>query len=302
VRPEPTKDGVSDIPTETPRPVAEDDELTLLACQIDIPHMTTAAERDRHLAMVARKVATQLEDTPVDIVVLPELSSIEYSRRAFDCLDALAEPLDGASFDCWRVVAMRHKVFVSYSFARRAQDGFRISIGVVNPQGMLVGYFDKLHLAQYGASMEKEYFKRGDDLFAFDVKGFRLAPFICYDIRFPELARALVLDHGVDVILHCGAYFRDPSFHTWHAFAITRAVENQVFLLSLNRAGPDFGGSLFCYPWMDETLGPLHFDDHREDFRRITINRNSLTAARTDYTFLHDRRSTYTLPAEGGPK
>lgn len=275
--------------------------LTLLACQIDIPAMTTASERDQHLALSAQKVEAQLAQAPADIVVLPELSSIDYSRASFECLDVLAEPLEGASFECWRAVARRHKIFVSYSFARRANDKFYISIAVVNPDGGLVGYFDKLHLAQYGASMEKEYFNRGDHLFAFDVNGFRLAPFICYDIRFPELSRALVLDHSVDVILHCGAYFRDPSFHTWHAFAITRAIENQVFFLSLNRAGADYGGSLFCYPWMDETVGPVYFETHIEDFQRITLERGAMAQARSEYTFLRDRRDTYAMPAEGEP-
>ena len=273
--------------------------LTLLACQIDIPAMTTAAERDRHLALSAQKVEEQLSIKPVDIVVLPELSSIDYSRAAFASLDILAEPLDGASFKCWSAVARRHRTFVSYSFARKAEGAYFISVAVVNPEGDLVGHFDKLHLAQYGASMEKEYFKRGGHLFAFDVKGFRFAPFICYDIRFPELARTLVLDHGVDVLLHCGAYFRDPSFHTWHAFAITRAIENQVFLLSLNRAGQDYGSSLFCYPWMDETFGPLHLKDNEEDFRYIAIERDKLDAARETYTFLRDKRDTYDRPCHG---
>jgi len=274
--------------------MASQDILTLLACQIDIPEMTTAAERDQHLSVSAQKVEEQLRSTPADIVVLPELSSIDYSRAAFACLDVLAEPLEGASFECWRAVARRHKAFVSYSFARRGEDAYYISIAVVNPDGELVGHYDKLHLAQYGASMEKDYFTRGDHLFAFDVKGFTLAPFICYDIRFPELARTLVLDHGVDVLLHCGAYFRDPSFHTWHAFAITRAIENQVFFLSLHRAGQDYGYPLFCFPWMDETFGPQPFREHGEDFKHITIDRARLNDARQTYTFLKDKRDGYT--------
>ncbi|MGP6088905.1 carbon-nitrogen hydrolase family protein [Antarctobacter jejuensis] len=277
--------------------MSSQDALRLLACQIDIPAMTSAEERDQHLARSAARIEAQLSQTPADIVVLPELSSIDYSRAAFSCLDVLAEPLDGASFECWRAVAQKHDTFVSYSFARKAEDGFCISIAVVNPLGELVGHYDKLHLAQYGASMEKEYFRRGDHLFSFDIKGFRLAPFICYDIRFPELARALVLNHGAEVILHCGAYFRDPSFHTWHAFATARAIENQIFFLSLNRAGQDYGDSLFCYPWMDETAGPLNFSEHDEDLRLITIDRDRLNEARETYTFLRDRRDSYDRPS-----
>ncbi len=164
---------------------------------------------------------------------------------------------------------------------------------MVDPSGALLGHYDKLHMCQYGASMEKEYFRAGRHVFTFDIKGFTLAPIICYDIRIPELSRVLTLKHGVDAILHCGAYYRDESFATWHAFAITRAMENQVFLLSLNRAGDNWGGSLFCAPWMDETAPPERFPDHGEAFRVVTVSRDQIRRARDDYTFLKDRLADY---------
>ncbi|WP_170765647.1 carbon-nitrogen hydrolase family protein [Ruegeria lacuscaerulensis] len=271
--------------------------LTLLACQIEIPPMTTTAERDAHLSVSAAKVRGQLDqaENKVDLVVLPELSSIDYSRETFSRLDEIAEPLQGASFEVWREVAKEKGVFISYGFARAAEGGPYISVGVVGPDGEMRGHYDKLHLAQYGASMEKEYFNRGKHLFTFEVNGFRLSPIICYDIRIPELARALVVDHGVDVILHCGAYFRDESFHTWHPFAVARALENQVYFLSLNRAGTNYGNSLFCLPWQDENTPPVNFAETAEDFREISLDRATLQKARKDYTFLKDRLEDYRI-------
>lgn len=271
--------------------------LTLLACQIEIPPMTTAAERDAHLAQSVAKVRAKIlqSDQKIDLVVLPELSSIDYARETFAELDEIAEPLQGASFQAWRALAIEFGAFVSFSFARQGENGPFICIGVVGADGQLVGYYDKLHLAQYGASMEKEYFKRGSHLCVFDVNGFRLAPIICYDIRIPELSRTLVIVHGVDVILHCGAYYRDTSFHTWHPFAVTRALENQVFFLSLNRAGENYGNSLFCPPWQDESTPPTQFAQTAEEFRVITLDRATLRRAREEYTFLLDRRDSYDL-------
>ncbi|MBI1494998.1 carbon-nitrogen hydrolase family protein [Halocynthiibacter styelae] len=269
------------------------DALTLLACQIEIPAMTTASERDAHLATSVAKVRAQLSGAKADLVVLPELSSIDYSRDAFECLDEIAEDVEGASFQAWRVLAQEFSVFISYSFARRDTTGTYISIAVAGPDGELVGHYDKLHMCQYGASMEKEYFDRGDHIFTFKVKGFTLSPIICYDIRIPELCRTLTLQHGVDLILHCGAYFRDESFATWHHFSTTRALENQVFFLSLNRAGANWGNSRFCWPWMDENTYPIRFKGTDEDFHFITISRDQLSKVREDYTFLKDRLEDY---------
>ncbi|MES0884279.1 carbon-nitrogen hydrolase family protein [Roseibium sp. SCP14] len=276
--------------------MSANETLSLLACQISIPPMKTVAERDAHLEDSVAKVRTRLaSESAVDLVVLPELSSIDYSRETFSCLDELAEPLDGSSFQAWRELAREFGVHVSYGFPRADKDGPFISVGVVGPDGTLKGYYDKLHLAQYGASMEKEYFNRGNHLFAFEINSFRLAPIICYDIRIPELSRTLVVDQNVDVILHCGAYYRDESFHTWHAFAVARALENQVFFLSLNRAGDTYGNSLFCLPWQDEKTPPLSFAETEEDFRLITIDRATLKKARSDYTFLKDRLEHYRI-------
>lgn len=274
------------------------DTLSLLACQITVPATTSAADRDRHLAATAENVRARLLAQPADLVVLPELASIDYSREAFAHLDEIAEPLDGASFHTWSALAAECGVSVCYSFARRDAKGVYISVAAVSPDGRRVGHYDKLHLCQYGASMEKEYFFPGSSLFVFDVRGFTCAPIICYDIRFPELSRTLVLKHGVDLILHCGAYFRDPSFPTWHAFATARAIENQVFFLSLNRAGRDYGNSIFCYPWMDDTREPERFAPHDQDLRHIRIDRRDLHDARAQYTFLKDRWDSYDLPCE----
>lgn len=272
-----------------------DSTLTLLACQIEVPPTPDAATRDAHLAQSAQKVDEALRNQRVDLVVLPELSSIDYSRAAFNRLDLLAEPLDGPSFQCWRAVARAHGCHIAYGFARREGANYYVTIAVVDPEGALVGYYDKIHLAQYGASMEKEYFARGSRIFTFEVNGFRIAPIICYDIRIPELSRTLTIDHGVDLILHCGAYFRDRTFATWHSFATARAIENQIFYLSLNRAGGNFGESLFCWPWMDENTPPERFAAHDEEFRRIELDHNVLLAARENFSFLQDRLPSYAL-------
>ncbi|MEK6205048.1 MAG: carbon-nitrogen hydrolase family protein [Amylibacter sp.] len=272
--------------------------VRLLACQIEIPVMTTAKERDLHLIASAEKIKAALLETPADLVVLPELSSMDYSRAAFDNLDALAEPHHGPSFQSWRQVAQDYNCHVAYSFARRDDNGTYISLAVVNPAGTLVGYYDKLHLAQYGASMEKDYFTRGNHLFTFMLNGLKFAPIICYDIRIPELTRSLVLDHGVDVILHSGAYYRDESFATWHDFSTTRSMENQVFFLSLNRAGEYYGNSRLCYPWMDENRMPVLFAQHNEQFVLLEINKVEVKAVREAYSFLKDRLPDYTIPCQ----
>lgn len=269
------------------------ENLRILACQVFIPPTPTVTERNLHLERMVQLVESALQEEPADLVVLPELSGIEYSRSSFGNLSELAETLDGPTCQAWKHLAKVYRTTIVFGMPRTAGSGYCISQVIAGPDGKLIGHYDKLHLAQYGASMEKEYFSRGDRVMTFTCKGFRIAPVICYDIRHPELFRTLALRHNVQLVLHCGAYARDESFHTWHPFIITRAMENQMFMLSLNRAGENFGHSLFCPPWVDENTTPTEFPEHNEALMRFTVDASVISEVRENYTFLRDRFDDY---------
>ena len=269
--------------------------LKILACQIDVSASNTTSERDRHLDRVAAEIRTRLQKRRHDLVVLPELSSIDYSRASFDNLDLLAEPLQGPSLERFGPLAREFGVTIVYGIPRRGVDAYYISQIVVDDSGDPIGYFDKLHLAQYGASMEKDYFSRGDHLFVFRHRGITIAPIICYDIRIPELTRTLAIGHGVQLVLHCSAHARDESFYSWHHFSVCRAVENQIYFLSLNRAGENYGNSIFCTPWIDENNPGLRFPQTAEKFETIEVNANVIERVRRKYSLLDDRVDDYSV-------
>ena len=266
---------------------------TILACQVSVPTIRNNDEKLNHVDFMIREISQRLEHRPVDLVVLPELCTIEYGREAFQRLAELSENFDGPSIERMSLLAAKYCTTVVFGMPRCSEGRYFISQVVIGPDGELVTCYDKLHICQYGASMEKEFFQPGQKLGIFSTAGFRFAPVICYDIRLPELSRTLALEHEVDCILHCGAYYRDESFFSWHPFAITRAMENQLYLLSLNRAGANYGNSIFCFPWMDEKQYSVSFKSHGEDFRYLEIVRSRINQAREQYTFLKDRLSEY---------
>lgn len=272
-------------------------QLKILACQINIPATESAASRDNHLQHTAEKIDKHLSVESADIVLLPELSSLDYANSTFANLAEVAEDDHGSTFNTWSQVAKAHHCWVLYGYARRCDNGYSIATGLVDAAGELKGVYEKIHLAQFGASEEKDYFNTaGKQLLVFECNGFRLAPIICYDIRFAELTRTLVLEHKVDCILHTGAYARDPSFDSWHAFVKTRAMENQVYVVSLNRAGNNFGNSVCMPPWVDENTRPVVFAEHNEQFKTLALSKTAIQQAREEFHFLDDRLPSYELP------
>ena len=274
--------------------VQERNPLKLLACQARIPDTPSAVDRDRHVASLCERIAYYLgQNDTVDLIVLPELCTLHYSREVFQSLDDLAESLNGPSVERFAELARTTGAMVVFGMARRAKSGFRISQIILSATGELAVCYDKMHLCQYGASCEKEFFECGQKIITVDIKGWTVAPLICYDIRIPEMSRALVLEYDADLLLHCGAYFRDESFSTWHSFVTTRAMENQVYLLSLNRAGKNYGDSIFCLPWMDKAHPADHFAEYAEEFRLLKLDPDLPAKTRSVYTFLKDRHAQY---------
>ena len=270
------------------------DAITVLACQLDVPaDMRTAADRDQHLQRTAELIDHTLQQRTADVVMLPELSSISYSRHCFSNPEIFAEEATGVSYDFLAPVAEKHHVTLMYGAPRiAAPQSLTISQFVIDANGRPAGFYDKLHLAQYGASMEKEFFSRGQDVKLLYVNGFRLSMQICYDMRFAGFASTLAAQHSVQAILHCVAFYRDESFYSWHPFVIARAMENQIYWLSLNRAGENFGASIFCSPWVDESAQPRVLGT-AEECVYIELSSAELENVRKAYTFSDDRLEDY---------
>lgn len=234
-----------------------------------------------------------LDQPGYDLYVLPELSTTGYGEQTFAHLSHLAENINnGPSFACFSSLAKRLKCHICYGFPRITGKGYTIAQAVVNTSGEIIALYDKIHIAQFGRSMEKAYFIRGNKICTFRLGSVSVGIIICYDIRFPELTRKMALSHGIDLLLHPVAFFRDNSYPSWHHFVITRALENQIYLLSINRAGKDFGQSIFCPPWIDFTVRPKVLGDG-EQIVSCEINLDFIAQVRKEYNFRADRLNNY---------
>ncbi len=266
--------------------------MNILACQIAVPKISCRDDKLAHLQRVAERISEACSSTDIDLVVLPELASIDYSRTTMTNIRDFAEDLSGDSHAIFEQIAAESSCFIAYGIPRIEGEQVYVSQVVVGPQGEAVTHYDKLHLAQFGAAREKEIFTAGNRLCVFEPDGMRAGIIICYDFRFPELTRMLALEHGCDLILHPVGFTRDISFASWHHFVICRALENQVYFLSLNRAGPEWGKSIFCPPWINSRVKPTVLDTD-EAFCVVTVEPEKIVEARKKIALRDDRLPDY---------
>jgi predicted amidohydrolase len=273
--------------------------MKILAYQPLIRQVRSVEDRRAHVRNMIRFLEAQCRrEEDISLIILPELSTIEYASATFKRLSVLAEPLYGETFEAMAALAKRAGCAVSYGFPRVANGQYYISQAVVGTSGQCLTSYDKLHLAQFGASVERDYFSSGSKLGIFELDGFRFGIIICYDFRFSDLMKLLVNEHQVDAILHPVAFTRDSTFASWHPFVVCRALENQVFFLSLNRAGPAWGNSIFCPPWIEDRIKPVILGE-KEEAHLFTLDKSAICSARETYPFREDRLADYAVLATG---
>jgi len=275
-------------------------ELRVMLLQLQMPNVNTASEK---LSSIERICAIIKASPGADLYVLPELAVVGYTENAFAALEVLAEDEFSNDSMCrvkFASLARELQAFICYGVPGKLsqKNNYAIRQIVLDENGEVVMSYDKCHPCDYGDCAETRFFSPGSTLGYFDCKGFRIGCLICSDMRYTELARTLAVDHECDIILHPVAFKRDCSFPSFRPFVIARALENQVYWASVNYAGEDFGGSMWCPPWVDDDSMILEQFGLKEEVRIFTAKKDVITQARADFPFRRLRKDVkqYRIP------
>ncbi len=176
-------------------------------------------------------------------VLLPELGDTGFSFALNKIVDDLTLP--------WaQRLAQRLGIWLQPGFAENGPDGKgRNCAAIISPQGDVLGIYRKVHPFSYGA--EAEHYRGGEALLLRSCGGAVTCPMICYDLRFPELWR--IAAGGGAELFAIGASWPSARQPHWRALLIARAIENQAYVVSVNRIGADphvqyAGGSMIVSP------------------------------------------------------
>ncbi|SFC76956.1 Predicted amidohydrolase [Bacillus sp. OV322] len=215
-----------------------------IACiQMDISFGSPA----QNYAKAEELIRKAAEESP-DIAVLPELWTTGYDLGR---LDEIADEEAAETVAFLQNCAKKYRIhLVGGSVAKKTAEGITNTLIVISKHGELIKEYDKLHL--FRLMDEHHYLQPGKEDGLFSLEGMLCAGFICYDIRFPEWIRAHALK-GAQA-LFVSAEWPKPRLSHWRALLISRAIENQAYVIAVNRSGSDpknlfAGHSMIIDPW-----------------------------------------------------
>jgi deaminated glutathione amidase len=170
-----------------------------------------------------------------DLAVFPEAAQVRFGGD----LAAAAEPLDGPWVTALAEAAREHgTAVIAGVFEPAGGDRVYNTAVAIDASGALVGSYRKIHLFDAFHDRESEMVAAGDTPVVVDLCGIRIGLVTCYDIRFPELARALV-DQGADLLAVIAAWAQGPfKEEHWVTLVRARAIENTIWVAATGKA-PD---------------------------------------------------------------
>ena len=215
-----------------------------------------------------------------DLIVLPEMFNTGFTMRA----EELAEDMDGKTMQWIKKTAHHYDCVVTGSLIIKENGKYYNRMVWVKPDGEYQ-YYDKHHL--FGLGEEDKHFSAGQEPVIVELKGWKIRLAICYDLRFPVWLRNK--NAAYDILLLVASWPDKRSSH-WRTLIHARAIENQSYVIGVNRVGHD--GNQIYHSGHSMCIGPLgdtvYYKPEDEDLYTFSINYIELEKVRRQFPFLKD--------------
>ncbi|WP_394996012.1 amidohydrolase [Emticicia sp.] len=187
-------------------------------------------EPTANLAMLEEKVFGISEAT--DLIILPEMFNSGFTMNAAK----IAEPMNLTTTRWMKQMAAQTGAVITGSFIVKEGGNYYNRLLWVEPSGE-VDFYDKRHL--FRMAKENDVFSGGNKRLIKTIKGWKVCPLICYDLRFPVWSRNVHLDY--DLLIYV-ANWPKVRMYPWDSLLVARAIENQSYVVGVNRVGEDGNG------------------------------------------------------------
>ncbi len=213
------------------------------------------------------------------LAVLPELFSAGFSMNTAK----VAEPEEGATETFLREAAEGLGMWILGGVPELP--GPRNVAVLVSPDGAVQRY-TKVHPFSFGE--ENQHYVAGDRVVTWQVEGLRITPFICYDLRFPEPFRLAADDTDAYIVI---ASWPERRRTHWSTLLRARAIENQAFVLGVNRVGEGGGLSYSGQSVAVDPWGEALVEGSKQECVLVTeVDPAVVAEARHTFPPLRDRR------------
>lgn len=235
----------------------------------------------------AKQFISEAATKGAKLICLPELFATGVTLKT----NNLEENNPGRTCEFLSKQAKEKKVYLLSSFIEKNNSNLpKNTMVVFNPEGLLVAKYSKNHVFTFGK--ENESYSNGEGVVSFSLDDFNVSTMICYDLRFPELFR-IATDNKVNAFIVI-ANWPNPRKEHWRTLLKARAIENQAFVIGINRVGHSEEFSFFGSSMIISPKGEILMEaDDKEGVFLEDIDIKEVTNWRNTFSALKDKKEYY---------
>lgn len=247
------------------------EKLNIGIVQLHIYWKNKRLNQEKILAILQAKS----DISTLDWLIFPEMTLTGFS------MNSSVTELTNADFDFFRQIAIQYQLCVSFGGTVHNKNSFI----TIDATGEIICQYNKIHLFSY--AKEDRYYLPGSDVVSFSLHQFQIMPAICYDLRFANL----FWDQAKQTDIYCIiANFPASRSHHWKTLLMARAIENQSYVIGVNRIGADPTEIYLGHSMLIDPLGTILLDaEDKEGVFIISIDHQKIGHIRTQFPFLKDR-------------
>ena len=224
-----------------------------------------------------KNLTSKINTIQSDVIVLPEMFTTGFTMNP----KPFAESMTGKTIQWMKEIALTKDLAICGSIIIREEDKYFNRFIWVNPDGTIYHY-DKRHLFLN----EDQNYTRGDVKLIIEYRGWKICPLICYDLRFPVWSRN---SEDYDILIYV-ANWPDKRKLAWRSLLVARAIENQCYVIGVNRVGEGDGLVYSGGTSLINALGEVQYtNSHIEEDWTSTLSKYDLDKIRNQLPFLRDR-------------
>ena len=256
--------------------------------RIGLAQLNVLWEMKKENFIRAEKFIKKASHKKCEIVVFPEMFNTGFSMN----IPSIAEKKFGETAKFLAMQAKQNDINIIAGYTVKGLEGKKgLNQGVLyNRKGKRVATYTKIH--SFSFATEDQYYTAGTKVVTFDIEELPSSLFICFDLRFPEIFRRVAKSVQAIFVI---ANWPSTRIEHWEALLKARAIENQCFVIGVNRTGRDGNG--IHYSGRSKIIGPLGNEicsaGQKEELLIGEIVPHEVVEIRQKFPFLNSMKSTF---------
>lgn len=221
------------------------------------------------------------KDKASDLIIFPEMTLTGFSMNT-----AYISEDNNETLNWFKAQASHNKLFIGFGHVVNEANKCKNRFTIVSPIGKVLLSYDKIHPFSY--SLEDKYYEGGNTIVYTQIGDFNVSPFICYDLRFPEIFQIASKESNLITV---AANWPKSRRDNWITLLKARAIENQCYVAGVNAIGVIDGFEYSGDSIIIDPIGNILAKAEQKEQLVITdINHKEVIRFRTHFSIKNDRR------------